>query len=182
VLAQARIEAEEIRARSREEGLAEGRAMGLAECRPARAALEEWFERLDLAFQEFCEAQIPALVDLAVSAAEVLLREQLDLAPERIRAVCRDALDRVAGASGVTVYLHPDDIPLVVDSCQLTVDSGDGAPPSLSTVNGQLSTGVIVPDPTLERGGCRIESDCGTVDATISGRVARLRAAMSDPS
>ncbi|MFC1733625.1 FliH/SctL family protein, partial [candidate division KSB1 bacterium] len=39
---------------------------------------------------------------------------------------------------------------------------------------------VIVPDETIERGGCKLQTNSGTIDATISAQLDELEAAVID--
>jgi flagellar assembly protein FliH len=160
LLLQAEEQAEQLRRSAIREGLREGAAQAEAACAVERARLREVADGITAAVARHCEAQAPALAQLAALAAETLLLDQLALEPERVVAVVRHALEHTLAATQVTVYLHPEDLPLVHSKAAL------GA-----ALEWQ-------PDPSLERGGCRIESDQGEVDATLSGRLARFREAM----
>jgi flagellar assembly protein FliH len=61
-------------------------------------------------------------------------------------------------ARQVLVRVHPDDLPLVAE----------GAGEALQARGAQLQA-----DPNIQRGGCSVESDAGTIDATIENRWAR---------
>jgi flagellar assembly protein FliH len=63
----------------------------------------------------------------------------------------------------VLVRVHPDDLPLVAE----------GAGEALQARGARLQA-----DPHVQRGGCSVESDAGTIDATIENRWARAAQAM----
>lgn len=102
---------------------------------------------------------------LAVAVARRLLDGELQLAPERIGAVVDDALGRVRGAATVELRLHPDDARAWEAARR---DPGAGTP-----------TPTVVPDPTIERGGCLVRSNLGEVDARVATRADRLLAALA---
>lgn len=159
----AQEESERLRAAAR----AEGRDEGLSLCEAERARLRHLAEQLGSAYESFCRKQVPELARIAVQAAEKLLGEQLAVEPERVLTTIRTAMDQVLGATHVTLRLHPDDIELVQNEF----------PPNPA---GHGPAVRILPDSAIERGGCWIESEQGKVDATVSGRVSRLQAAMKE--
>lgn len=57
------------------------------------------------------------------------------------------------------IYLHPDDMVSVQDRAQKFIAGLNG-----------LDNIVVKADPTIERGGCKVESENCTVDATISSQ------------
>jgi len=159
----AREEADCLRAAARQQG--------------EQAAREEWEEQaaqvaelalsVGAAYHRFCLDQVPALAELATIAAERLLGEQLTCEPERVVAIVREALEQVAGSAQVHLRLSPDDVELVQREF---ASNAPGHSPAVQ----------IVPDPAVGRGGCWIESEHGTVDATVKGRLTRLQSAMGD--
>ena len=70
------------------------------------------------------------------------------------------------GSVQITVHLHPDDLEFV----RTHLTSSDS--PRGSAVQ-------MVADPSVERGGCWIESETGQVDATVAGRMAGLKQVVS---
>jgi flagellar assembly protein FliH len=93
-----------------------------------------------------------------------VLRSELQADPARVRHVAADAVDAVlASARRITLHLHPQDLPLVAD-----------APPEPLPAREVR----LVADETIERGGCRVESDLGAVDARISTRWSQAAAAV----
>jgi len=73
--------------------------------------------------------------------------------------VATEALNAVLmSARQVLVRVHPDDLPLVAE----------GAGEALQARGARLQA-----DPSIQRGGCSVESDAGTIDATIENRWAR---------
>ncbi len=104
------------------------------------------------------------LTRTALLLAQQVVRSELALRPELVAMVAGDAVDALlAGARQVTVRVHPDDQRLVAD----------GAGEALGARGARL-----IGDTAVQRGGCRVESDLGGVDATIAARWARAAASL----
>jgi flagellar assembly protein FliH len=167
IVERARAEADQIRVAALRAGYAEGQARGLDEWADQRRHLGELVTQIGIAYEKFCERQVPGLAALAAAAAEKLLHEQLSLEPERVLTIVTLALEQVQASTRMTVHLNPDDLPLV--SAHRSRQAARQTPPV-----------HLQPDPAVERGGCWIDSDQGEVDATVAGKVARLKTALSD--
>jgi flagellar assembly protein FliH len=172
LLHSARLEAAELIRAAEEtvDGLqAAARQAGEREAHEAwqkqRSQLADLAHSVGAAYQRFCLDQVPALAELATIAAERLLGEQLKGEPEQVVSIVRAAMEQVSGSTQVLLSLNPEDVELVQQGLAC---SPTGGAPAVQ----------IRPDPSVGRGGCRIESEHGTVDGTVSGRLARLHAAM----
>ena len=99
-------------------------------------------------------------VDFATLLAERLLGEELALAPERIRALARQALTEAAGARHAIIVAHPRDA--------TELRSGLG---SLGTL---LDSIGIEDDDKLTRGHIRVETELGVIEADLRGQLERL--------
>ena len=95
-------------------------------------------------------------VRLGVAIAEKLLQRQLAARPEFATEMITDALRLAAGQPQLTVYLHPDDLSAW----------GDRAPQIVQSLTACADT-TLVPDPHSMRGGCRIETRHGVIDARV---------------
>jgi flagellar assembly protein FliH len=105
-----------------------------------------------------------AMARSTVLLAQQVLRSELSTQPGLVRTVATEALNAVLmSARQVLVRVHPDDLPLVAD----------GAGEALQARGARLQA-----DPTVQRGGCRVESDVGTIDATIETRWTRATQAL----
>lgn len=88
-----------------------------------------------------------------------LVDAQINTTPELIQGIVKGALGEVSEADTVTLFIHPDDLAILDDQ--------------LLQVAGRHL--VLRSDPSLTRGGCRVESPVGDVDATREGRQEYLR-------
>ncbi|HSW04649.1 FliH/SctL family protein [Aquabacterium sp.] len=103
------------------------------------------------------EQQIAASVArIATQLARQVVRSELGVRPELVVQVAQDAVNAVLmSARTITVHVNPEDHALI----------NLGAADALDARGARL-----VSAPTVERGGCLIESDAGTIDARIHAR------------
>jgi flagellar assembly protein FliH len=92
----------------------------------------------------------------AVLLARSVLRAELLQHPEQVAHVAREAIGQlVTEARQVVIHVHPDELAFV----RL------GAADQIEARQARLRE-----DPSLSRGGCRIESNTGSLDATLEAR------------
>ncbi|MEI8016981.1 MAG: FliH/SctL family protein [Schlesneria sp.] len=108
-------------------------------------------------------------VRLGVAIAEKLLQRQLAARPEFATEMISDALRLAAGQPQLTVYLHPDDLSAW----------GDRAPQIVQSLTACADT-TLVPDPHSTRGGCRIETRHGEIDARVETMLHRIAEELVD--
>jgi flagellar assembly protein FliH len=122
------------------------------------ALLQQFDEQLD--GLEFDMAR--ALTRVAVSIAQQVVRDELRTQPDRIARVAQEAVEAVLlSARHIVVQVNPQD--------QALVESG--AAEAIAARGARL-----VSDASIERGGCRVLSDVGTIDARIGARWAHAAA------
>lgn len=112
--------------------------------------------------EELSKNVLERSVDFATLLAERLLGEELALAPERVRALARQALTEAAGARHAIIVAHPR------DASELR--SG------LATLGSLLDSVGIEDDPKLSRGHIRVETELGVIEADVQGQLERLAA------
>jgi flagellar assembly protein FliH len=142
-------------------GLAEGSQIAQAR----RAELTQVLDGLACAAIALSEREAELTAELETAAsrlafeiAEAVIGREVALASNPgLDAVTR-ALALAPNAAEVTVRLHPDDA---------------------AAVEGWEGRAVtVVPDPTIERGGCLLDAGPSRIDARISSAIARVRAAL----
>ena len=157
----ARIEA--TRQQAYEEGYRDGMAAleGFKKTHTAQMAARvgQLLQSFDAQWAQLEDQMAQALARSAVLLARQVLRTELGTQPGLVQAVATEALNTVLmSARQVLVRVHPDDLPLVAE----------GAGEALQARGARLQA-----DPSIQRGGCSVESDAGTIDATIESRWAR---------
>jgi flagellar assembly protein FliH len=154
----ARRQAEEIVAaaeQAREEAVAAGRRQGFEE------GAAQWADALRAARVRVAEAARraqPEIVRLALRVAEKILRQRVEAQPEAIVPMVEEALRAFLAQNQTRVVLrvHPADEKVLAAHRQRWLERNP-------TIGGL----VVVPDEAVGRGGCRLESESGTVDATF---------------
>lgn len=156
----------------REQGHAEGHEAGLAEGRAqAETELEtrtrETLQPMHALMQGLEEARewmddeiANSMVELALNVGQQLARQALDNKPEVVLDIVRDLLHSEPALTGKPrLWLHPDDLHMVEEKL------GN----EISAAGWQLQ-----PDDALQRGGCRLISRSGEIDASWEERVASV--------
>jgi flagellar assembly protein FliH len=106
------------------------------------------------------------MVQLAMAIAKRVVRREVAIDRDLTLTMARVALDRLGDSTSVTVHLHPDDFNATA--------AGREALHAGSRV-------TVVADPGMSRGGCRVESDFGYVDASVDAQFQELaRALLAD--
>lgn len=155
---------ERIHLQSREEGYAagyqEGRAQAAQEVQHLRALLDDAGGALGDLDQTVAEE----LLALALEVSRRMLGQALKLRPELVLPVIQEAVRCLPQfQQTVRLVLHPQDAALVH---------------SYIAEHPAASSWILVEDAHLERGGCRVETPNGEVDATLQNRWQRVVATL----
>jgi flagellar assembly protein FliH len=102
-------------------------------------------------------------IHLATKIAERVIRRELRASPQIPIDLVREALQLAAGPSHLRVLMHPDDARAL--NAQLA--------PLLASV-GPGASAELIADERIEAGGCRVETECGSVDQQFSVQLARI--------
>ena len=158
-----------------EQGHADGWAVGAAE---ARAQVIEEFgqllARLDAASQQLAEDRVVAdvemrdtAIDLALAIAEAVIGHEVTAS----KSPGEDALRRAIQAAGpvdgdrLVARMNPEDIALL----------------DVARVQRDAASIQVVPDGTLDRGDCVLDTPSIRIDASIDAALQRVRAALDAP-
>jgi len=181
-LAYAREEAQKIRAEARlgledekaavlaeakAAGFAEGHREGMAKAAAEDAAIREKARDVLRQSEEICRKNLEALENgitgLAVEISEKLLEAQLTLAPDTVCAIAKESLRLVEDRQMVYLYINPAELPIY----ESKVDELKSLLPPRAELQ-------VLTDSAMAPGGCRIETESGTVDATMETRRGEL--------
>lgn len=152
------VELEELERQAREEGFAAGRKEGLADAAREREALVRRLETLLEAAARPLDALDDAteqeLARLATVIARRVLAHELATSPALIvQAVQQAARALPAATRALQVRVHPDDLAVLREH-------------HVAEEHWQL-----LPDPSLERGDCLLESERSRLDARVETRL-----------
>lgn len=108
-------------------------------------------------------------VRLGVAIAEKLIQKQLVARPDFATHMITDALRLAAGQEKLTIYLHPEDLAAWGDRAHQIVQSLTAC-----------ADATLVPDDQNQRGGCRIETHHGEIDARVETMLQRIAEELVD--
>jgi flagellar assembly protein FliH len=165
-------ELEAIRTAAHAEGYDEGRAAGhaaghadgvnegQAQARAELAHLQAIAATFGAAVTNADETIANDVLDLALHLARAMLRTALDVRPELVIPVVREAIEYLPSLQQpALLVLHPQDAEIVRNGIGEELDKGGWR---------------VVPDPTIARGGCKVDTATNQIDAQTGARWQRL--------
>lgn len=111
----------------------------------------------------------PYVTRISVEVAQRIVRRELRTDPGMITRVVGAALEQVAAASRVRVRVHPLDARTLQETLREIVSAPDEA-----------EAIEVIPDGSIERGGCVVESDRGIVDARLQTQFEEMQTSLLD--
>ena len=161
-------QAEQIRETARQTGYAEGRAAGFAEARTevesAIAALATALGAFAALREELTTALEHDAADLAFKLSEQVLAGALDVQPERVIDVARNALRRVTDRRRVLLLVNPADLEVISGSVE-----------ALKGELGGIEHCDVQSDRRIDRGGVILRTEAGEIDVTIDSQIENAR-------
>ncbi|MHB1419354.1 MAG: FliH/SctL family protein [Bacillota bacterium] len=143
----------------REQALGEARQ----EAEALRAEAREVVKETYLMRQEVLQEIEPQVIDLAIQMTSVIVQRHVEVVPETVMAIARQAFQKLYESKRLTVFAHPDDLILLKSRKQ-----------EFFQVLEEGSTIRIIADPAIAQGGCKVETENGDVDATVEGQLREL--------
>jgi len=107
------------------------------------------------------------MVRLALAIARRVVHREVSLDRDLIMAIARVAMDRIGDGATVTIRLNADDY-VAVSAARQT-----------PWVDGHVT---VQADARVPRGGCRIESDLGVIDAGVDAQLQEITRALLQES
>lgn len=155
-----RLAEDEGRRVGQEAGYEEGREERMQVLKKIEGILNSAKERHD----EILKSAELEIVDLAVLVAEKIIRQEVKGDRGVVVATVKDALKRLMGKEEITIRINMEDLEIVKAHKDEFLSQTKG-----------LRMITFKEDSSIERGGCRIETDFGSVDATISTQLEEIR-------
>lgn len=157
---------EEIQKQAQQEGYQtgyqEGIAAGKSDIAQQVKKLQDMFDFLQQPLEQLDDEVEQELATLALAMAKQIIRRELKTEPAHVIGAIREALSSLPVASrNIQVLLHPDDARVVREN--ISMDANE-------------ENWKIVENPTITRGGCKVETDTSTVDATLERRLSAVAA------
>jgi flagellar assembly protein FliH len=168
--AAARAEAEKLRNAAVEEGIAGGREEGKREVLPSAVAFANAGQALIVFEEQMIAHYTPEMVRLALAIAEKIVHKVVAEEPTIVASVLERARQEVLDARRIYIHLNPADHEVLAEM----------RPDLLKLGNDKGRVIEVVADEDLSRGGCRLETEIGVVDATIPTQIAEVRRQLLD--
>jgi flagellar assembly protein FliH len=141
-------------------GYADGVAAGQVDAQAELARLAEIAAGFGQAVAAADETIAGDVLDLALHLSRAMLRTALEVKPELIIPAVREAIEYLPVLQQpALLILHPEDAEIVRRGIGEELDKGGWR---------------VVPDPTLSRGGCKVDTATNQIDAQASARWQRL--------
>lgn len=159
---------ETLQKKAFEEGYSQGFQKGIKD---GEAAIQTQLQKINniasfmqKPLAELDEAVIEQLSQLSISIAKKLIRREIKTDPGQIVAVVRETVSALpAGMQNIRVFMNPEDATVLRESMNLV----EGEQPWM-----------IVEDPLLSKGGCKVFTDFSEVDASVEARLSGIIARM----
>ena len=151
---------ERMHIEAHQQGYAAGHEEGLAQARTSAARIDALMTSLEQSLRALDQHVADQLLATAVEIAQQMLRQSLQIKPELLLPVVKEAVATLHTHLGhPALFAHPDDAALI------RTHLGD----QLAHNNWR-----IIEDSTLTPGGCRVELGASEVDATMETRWRRV--------
>ena len=172
IVAEAREEASKIKVRATEEG--RQAAIQAAQASLAKrldqqltsvlSALNQAAQSITHSRQTWQQHWERHSVELAVAIASRICRGELARRPEIKHEWIREALELAAGNAEIVLRLHPDDAASLASHAETIAKQLTGAAPL-----------QIVSDESISPGGCRVDTQFGSLDQQLEAQLARIQ-------
>lgn len=150
--------------RGRRQGFHEGQQEAQRQQAQHARQLDRVLDELRGRFAELESGAADALLDLAIEIARQVVRREIEIQRDAVLPVVREAVAAIVDEqTNPRVHLHPDDLWLI----QADLDT-----------DGLYQGCRFVPDASIARGGCRVETAQNEVDATLATRWRRALGAL----
>jgi flagellar assembly protein FliH len=176
LVAQATAEADGIRKAAHEAGYQAGYEAGVDQAkREMEVDMERHMQQVQAVMEQaqahrrqLIQSMGMPLVQICMTAVKELLKRELVSKPADIEHMVMDILAAVAECTKAEVRVHPNDYPLAVE-----------ANPAWHSVRLGTWEVAVVPDISIEPGGCEVRWDTGRADARVETKLDMLETTLA---
>lgn len=147
-----------------QKGMDEGLKKGIEEVEKLCTQLKSWMKDMQIQRHEFLKEAEEQIFNIALAIAEKIVKTQVDINKEIVLQNIRAALSQIEAEEEIIIKVHPDDIETLSLYKERLKEEAKGV--------GRLN---IEPDPSVHKGGCRIYTKFGFLDADIPAQFQRIR-------
>lgn len=170
IIAQATVQADQLRQQASCEGAAAAREQALQDLMPSLVAFANAGQALMVFEEQLITRCAPRIVDLALEIATKVIGKAVDADAEIVASVLERAKHEALDAQQLRVWLNPADHQLLAELRPDLVKIG----------NHGKRTIEVAASAEIARGGCRLETESGIVDATLPTQIDEIRRQLLD--
>lgn len=126
-------------------------------------AMQQAIEDIRHAKQAWLAHWEKSAVGVAAAIAQRLVRRELAASPEITLTLVREALELAVGGDQVRLHLNPDDLQTLGSQLE-----------TLTKELSHLAASEVIANPTISRGGCRVETRFGVIDQQFEAQLKRI--------
>jgi len=157
-------EVDKLVAEAYENGITEGLQRAEQDFGSATAALVLICQQLDTLRETVIQNSVGEIQDLVIAIAEKIIRHSVQEQSQTIVDTVEEAIQKAVKSGEFYIYVHPDDYTVITAKADELIAGMNG-----------LNNIVVKKDTSVDRGGCRLESDNCTVDGTITSQLDIIR-------
>jgi len=147
-----------------DDGVAQALDEQRAATEQALAPVREIADNFSTALREADQAISNEVLELALHLAKGMIKTALRVKPELILPIVREAIEYLPVLQQpALLILNPEDAAVVREGIAEELDKGGWR---------------VIDDPTIERGGCKVDTASNQIDATVASRWQRLSLAL----
>ena len=170
IVDEAEARATEMRRQTLDGNAAQGREEAKMELLPALVAFADAGQSLIVFEEQLVSRYTPHIVELALEIAEKMIARAVVEDPQIVASVLERAKREIVDAKQIRIWLHPADFNVLSELRPDLVKVGDDVGRSIE----------IATSDTIARGGCRLETEAGLVDATMPTQIEEIRRQLLD--
>ena len=140
-------------------GVEQGRKQVEEDFGSTLSALTQLCEQLNTIRETILKNAKDEIIELVLTLSEKIIRHSVTEQHQTVIHTVESAISQAVKSGEFYIYVHPDDLNIIQERATQFV----------AGVNG-LDNVIVKSDATIERGGCKVESENCTVDATISSQ------------
>ncbi|MGZ8519083.1 MAG: FliH/SctL family protein [Candidatus Binatia bacterium] len=165
IIAQANVQADQLRQQASCDNAAAGREQALQDLMPSLVAFANAGQSLLVFEEQLISRCAPQIVDLALQIAAKVIAKAVDADAEIVASVLERAEREALDAKQLRIWLNPTDHQLLAELRPDLVKIG----------NDGKRTIEVFASAEIARGGCRLETESGIVEATLPTQIDEIR-------
>lgn len=162
------VDIENIREEAYRSGLLTGRQQAEEDFDNGAKTLVNICKELDQLRETILKNSVTEMQELVLAISEKIIRDSVANQCDTITATIKDAIHLAVKSDEFQIQLNPEDLSCIEEKKSEIIAQISG-----------LKNIVLLPDSTVERGGCLIESSCCTVDASLAGQLEVIRSSVT---